>query len=121
MSVGHLGVEKDLVTVPLMHDSVGELAQPFGGTDWKKCRCGAGPRQERAEPASGGTRLPEHLQAVHLPGPDAGKKLGNGGKGINWNTDTEVKFLGELNHKEVEAGISQGRPKKSTAPLMLPK
>ena len=35
MSVGHLGVEQDLVTTPLLHDSPGELAQPFGGIDWK--------------------------------------------------------------------------------------
>src|SRR5690606_15767033 len=35
MAEGHLGVEKDLVTVPLLHDSPGERAQPFGGSAWK--------------------------------------------------------------------------------------
>src|SRR5690606_32839304 len=41
--------------------------------------------------------------------------LGNGGKGINWNTDEEVKFLGELNYTVREQGVSQGRPKIETA------
>ncbi|WP_323166533.1 hypothetical protein, partial [Pseudomonas bubulae] len=43
------------------------------------------------------------------------EKLGNGGKGINWNTDDEVAFLGELNHHEGDAGVSHGRPKIDTA------
>ena len=37
-------------------------------------------------------------------------KLGNGGKGINWNTQEEVDFLGKLNRKHVEEGVNKGRP-----------
>jgi len=37
--VGHLGVEKELVLTPLMHDSPAELAQPFDVKDWKKGAC----------------------------------------------------------------------------------
>ncbi|MCZ7024374.1 hypothetical protein, partial [Salmonella enterica] len=37
--VGHLGVETDLVTLPIQHDSAAELAQPFGVEDWKKGEC----------------------------------------------------------------------------------
>ena len=34
--VGHLGVERDIVLSPLMHDTPAELAQPFGVKDWKR-------------------------------------------------------------------------------------
>jgi len=37
--VGHLGVEKELVLTPLMHDTPAELAQPFGVADWKHGDC----------------------------------------------------------------------------------
>ena len=35
LCVGHLGTQTDVVTLPMQHDSADELAQPFGGTDWK--------------------------------------------------------------------------------------
>ncbi|MGZ7259775.1 hypothetical protein ACXWO8_09575, partial [Streptococcus pyogenes] len=37
--VGHLGVEKDVVLSPIMHDTAGEMAQPYGVRDWKKGEC----------------------------------------------------------------------------------
>ena len=37
--VGHLGAEKDVVTVPTLHDTPGELAQPLTVKDWKKGEC----------------------------------------------------------------------------------
>jgi nitrate reductase alpha subunit len=40
-------------------------------------------------------------------------KQGNGGKGMSWNTQDEVKFLGELNHL-LDEGVSCGRPKIET-------
>lgn len=36
LCVGHLGVETDLVTLPIQHDSAAEMAQPFDVKDWKK-------------------------------------------------------------------------------------
>ncbi|MDF5939464.1 hypothetical protein P4234_22410 [Pseudomonas aeruginosa] len=42
-------------------------------------------------------------------------KLGNGGKGIGWNTEKEVKLVGDLNHRVVESGVSQGRPRIDSA------
>jgi len=38
------------------------------------------------------------------------QKLGNGGKGISWNTDEEIELLGQLNHKVTDEGVSEGRP-----------
>ena len=36
---GHLGVEKDLVTLPILHDTPAEIAQPFGVKHWWKGEC----------------------------------------------------------------------------------
>lgn len=111
---GHLGVEQDLVTVPLQHDSPGELAQPFGGTDWKSS----------GEPLQPGKNAP-NMAVVERDYPNTYKKftslgplmnsLGNGGKGIGWNTDDEVEFLTALNKPVLEEGVSQGRPRIETA------
>jgi nitrate reductase alpha subunit len=42
-------------------------------------------------------------------------KAGNGGKGIGWKTEEEVKFLGQLNHTVEEEGVSKGLPRIETA------
>ena len=39
------------------------------------------------------------------------KKIGNGGKGIAWNTEHEVDFLAQLNGVITDAGITQGLPR----------
>jgi nitrate reductase alpha subunit len=41
-------------------------------------------------------------------------KVGNGGKGIAWNTQTEVKQLGELNGVVGADGATQGMPRIET-------
>jgi len=38
-------------------------------------------------------------------------RLGNGGKGISWNTETEVKGLGALNRRVNDGGPTDGRPR----------
>ena len=46
-------------------------------------------------------------------------KLGNGGKGINWNTEHEVRELAGINDSVADTGVSQGRPRltpRSTRP-----
>ena len=63
--VGHLGVERELVLTPLMHDTPAELAQPFDVKDWKRGECELDPRQDRAADRGGRARLPERLQALH--------------------------------------------------------
>ena len=42
-------------------------------------------------------------------------KMGNGGKGINWNTEHEVGELAGINERVDEPGVSQGRPRLDTA------
>jgi len=110
LTAGHLGVEKDIVAVPILHDTPAELAQPFDVKDWKKKQC---------EPVPGKT-MPT-LVVVERDYPNTYKmytslgplmsKIGNGGKGISWNTETEVKQLGELNRLVTDEGISKGLPR----------
>jgi nitrate reductase alpha subunit len=96
LTLGHLGVEKDMVATPIQHDTAGELAQPLDVRDWKKDEC---------EPVPGRT-MPS-LKVVERDYPNVYKrfttlgplleKIGNGGKGIAWDTKHEVEFLKKLN------------------------
>ena len=114
LCVGHLGVEKDLVTVPMQHDSPGELAQPDGVKAWWKGECDLIPGKTAPNLMVVERDYPNTYKRFTSLGPLL-EKLGNGGKGINWNTDDEVKFLGELNYKHTEEGIHKGRPKIESA------
>lgn len=114
LCVGHLGVEKDLVTIPMQHDSPGELAQPDGVKAWWKGECDLIPGKTAPNLAVVERDYPNTYKRFTSLGPLL-EKLGNGGKGINWNTDDEVKFLGELNYKHTEEGAHKGRPKIETA------
>lgn len=109
VSEGVLGVEKDLVTVPLLHDTAGELAQPLDVKDWKKGECELIPGITAPNMVVVERDYPNTYKKFTSLGPLL-EKLGNGGKGIGWNTDDEVKLLGELNHRNTDEGISEGRP-----------
>lgn len=110
---GHLGVETDLVTLPLQHDSPGELGQPLEVKDWKKGECELIPGKTAPALIPVERNYPETYARFTSLGP-ALDKLGNGGKGINWNTDPEIELLGKLNHQHTE-GSSIGRPKIESA------
>ncbi|HTN49218.1 MAG TPA: nitrate reductase subunit alpha [Burkholderiaceae bacterium] len=103
--VGHLGVEKEVVLTPLMHDTPAELAQPFEVKDWKKGECDLVPGKTAPQIAVVERDYPNVYRRFTSLGPLMGK-VGNGGKGIAWNTQTEVQQLGELN------GVDEdGRPR----------
>jgi nitrate reductase alpha subunit len=114
LSVKHLGVETDVVTLPMQHDSPGELAQPFGGTDWKTAGVAPVPGKncpmfkviERDYPST---------YAKYTSLGSLMDTLGNGSKGINWNTVEEVGNLGDLNYRVTEPTVAQGRPRINTA------
>lgn len=107
-----LGIEKDVVLTPMMHDSPGELAQPFGVEDWTK---GEG------KPIPGHTMpqitvVERDYTSVYQKFTSIGPlldKLGNGAKGLNWDTKDEIAFLAKLNG-EAEAGLAAGRPRMNT-------
>ena len=113
LSDGYLGVEKDVVAVPILHDTAGEIAQPYDTKDWKRGECEAIP----------GKTMPNFVvvernySQIHEKFTSLGPlmdKLGNGGKGISWNTEHEVKLLGQLNYKVRNEGVAQGRPNIDT-------
>ncbi len=102
-----LGVEADVVLTPIMHDTPGEIAQAFDVKDWKK---------GEVEPIPGKT-MPQ-VTVVERDYPNLYKrftslgplmaKLGNGGKGMSWNTEHEVDFLKTLNGTVTDEGATQG-------------
>lgn len=111
--VGHLGKETDIVTLPIQHDSAAELAQPLDVKDWKKGECDLIP----------GKTAP-HIMVVERDYPatyerftsigSLMEKIGNGGKGIAWNTQSEMDLLRKLNYTKAE-GPAKGQPMLNTA------
>jgi nitrate reductase / nitrite oxidoreductase, alpha subunit len=114
LSTGHLGVEQDVVTTPMLHDTPEELAQPYGVKAWWKGECPAIPGQTMPNIHQVERDYPNTYHRFVSLGP-ALEKLGNGGKGIKWDTKDEVKFLGQLNRVHHEEGANKGRPKIETA------
>ena len=108
--VGHLGVERDTVMTPLMHDTPAELAQPYGVAEWKKGECDLIPGKTAPQVTVIERDYPNIYKRFTALGPLM-DKLGNGGKGIAWKTGTEVEQLGELNGLTTEPGVTQGRPR----------
>ncbi len=107
--VGHLGVEKEVVLTPLMHDTPAELAQPFDVKEWKKGECELIPGKSAPQITVVERDYPNTYKRFTALGPLM-NKAGNGGKGIAWNTETEVTQLGQLNGVERDEGVSQGMP-----------
>jgi nitrate reductase alpha subunit len=103
----HLGVEKDVVLTPLLHDTPGELGQPFEPKDWKKGECDPVPGKTLPQVTIVERDYPNVYQRFTSLGPLM-TKVGNGGKGISWNTEREVEFLQRLN------GSAEGRAKIET-------
>ncbi|MEQ9349235.1 MAG: molybdopterin-dependent oxidoreductase, partial [Alphaproteobacteria bacterium] len=108
-----LGVERDVVLTPILHDTPAELAQAKDVKDWKR---------GETEPVPGRT-MPQ-ITVVERDYPNLYKRFtalgplmssaGNGGKGISWNTEHEVELLGRLNGRVIEDGASQGLPRIDT-------
>ncbi|MCG3144351.1 MAG: Respiratory nitrate reductase 1 alpha chain [Gammaproteobacteria bacterium] len=111
---GHLGVEQDIVTVPLLHDTPGELGQPYEVRDWRKGECEPLPGKTMPQIAVVERDYPATYERFVSVGPLL-ERLGNGGKGIGWNTDEEVRYLGALNGTHAAGSASAGRPKLESA------
>jgi len=111
---GHLGVEQDVVLNPIKHDTAGELAQGLEPQDWYKGECDPIPGKTMPTVTLVERDYPNIYKKFTSLGPLL-SKLGNGGKGIGWNTDSELKTLGDMNYRVTEDGISQGLPKIETA------
>ncbi|EFY5976197.1 nitrate reductase subunit alpha [Shigella flexneri] len=111
--VGHLGKETDVVLQPLLHDSPAELSQPCEVLDWRKGECDLIPGKTAPNIVAVERDYPATYERFTSLGPLM-DKLGNGGKGISWNTQNEIDFLGKLNYTKRD-GPAQGRPLIDTA------
>jgi len=108
-----LGVETDVVTVPILHDTPAEIAQATDVKDWKRDEVAPIPGKTMPAVALVERDYPNLYKKFTAVGPLL-EKLGNGGKGITWNTEHEVAFLGELNGVVTEEGPSRGMPRIET-------
>ncbi len=104
---GHLGQESDVVLTPILHDTPGELAQPFDVVDWKKGECKPIPGKTMPAVAVVERDYPQTYAKFTALGPLM-EKVGNGGKGISWKTEHEVDFLKQLNGTVTKAGAGLG-------------
>jgi nitrate reductase alpha subunit len=109
LAATHLGVRKDIVSSPVLHDTPGEISQPRGeARDWRAGEC---------EPIPGKTMpaltvverdygaVAEQWAAL---GPLA-ERLGSTVKSASWVPDVEVEQLAALNGR-VRGGVADGRP-----------
>ncbi|WP_334129645.1 nitrate reductase subunit alpha [Sneathiella sp.] len=92
---GHLGVEEEIVLTPIQHDTPGELSQ-FDVKDWRKGECELVPGRTGPSMKVIARDYPATFERFTSLGPLM-NTLGNGGKGISWNTEDEVEFLKKLN------------------------
>ena len=91
-----LGVETDVVLSPIQHDTAGELAQPYDVKDWQRGDIAPIPGRTMPNIAVVERDYPNLYARFTSIGPLL-EKLGNGGKGIGWNTQHEIDSLRALN------------------------
>jgi nitrate reductase alpha subunit len=108
-----LGVEKDVVLVPILHDTPGEIAQALDVKDWKSGECEPIPGKTMPQVAVVERDYPNLYKRFTALGPLM-RELGNGGKGIAWNTEHEVDALARLNGVVAEDGPTKGLPRIET-------
>ncbi len=107
-----LGVEHDVVLTPIMHDSPGELAQPYKPLDWSKGECDPIPGKTMPNVTLVERDYPATYARFTSIGPLL-EKAGNGSKGLTWDTKPEIDLLKHLNGV-VSEGPTAGRPKVMT-------
>lgn len=111
---GELANEQDIVTVPTLHDTPGELAQATDVLDWKLGECELIPGKTAPNMIVVDRDYPAVYRKFTSLGPLL-EKLGNGGKGISWDTNDEVELLRQLNHVVNTEGVGEGQPRIETA------
>ena len=109
---GYLGEETDVVALPILHDTPAEIAQPEV-KDWKKGEIDLIPGKTAPNFIEVTRDYPNLYKRFTALGPLM-DKLGNGGKGISWDTKEEVKHLKALNGVVTEEGVTQGMARIDT-------
>ncbi|HEY9522740.1 MAG TPA: nitrate reductase subunit alpha [Thermopolyspora sp.] len=117
LAADHLGVRKDLVAMPLLHDTPDELATPYGRVrDWR----------ETGETPMPGRDFPKIVTVERDYGAIAEKmaslgplvdRLGATTKGITYDVVVEIERLRRVNGTVAE-GVGAGRPSMDTDAAM---
>ncbi|OEZ63543.1 nitrate reductase subunit alpha [Duganella sp. HH105] len=110
----YLGTQQDLVLTPLMHDTPGELGQPFDPKDWRAGECEPVPGKTMPNFTVVERDYTQIYQKFTSIGPLL-EKIGNGGKGISWKTGHEVDVLRGINRTVTAPGVAHGQPRLDTA------
>ena len=97
MCEGNLTAEEEIVLNPIQHDTPGELSQP-DVKEWRKGECDLIPGKTAPMMKVIERNYPDTYKRFTSLGPLL-ENIGNGGKGIAWNTEHEVDFLKKLNGK----------------------
>jgi len=108
-----LGKEKDVVLVPIQHDTPAELAQATEVKDWGRGETTPMPGRTMAAITVVERDYPNVYKRFTALGPLM-TSIGNGGKGITWKTEHEVDLLGRLNGTVTEDGPTKGLPRIET-------
>ncbi|MBV7483982.1 nitrate reductase subunit alpha [Bordetella sp. BOR01] len=108
-----LPAAQDLVLTPLQHDSPAELGDPHAVRDWKQGQAEMIPGKTMPSMAVVERNYPGLYKQFTSLGPLT-RKLGVGGKGINWQAGEECDLLGQLNYQVADEGVSQGLPRLDT-------
>ena len=104
---GHLGTQTDIVALPILHDTPAELAQAVDVKEWKKGECEPIPGKTMPNMVEVERNYPDTYKKFTSLGPLMAK-VGNGGKGIVWDTKDEVDALIKLNQPVRDEGVSKG-------------
>ena len=105
-----LGVEQDVVLAPILHDTPGELAQPFEVAQWKAGDTPPVPGRTMPSVVTVERDYPGLYERFTALGPLM-ERIGNGGKGIAWRTEEEVEALRRLNGEVAGDGQAAGQPR----------
>ena len=108
---GYLGKETDVVALPILHDTPAEIAQDQV-RDWKKGECDLIP----GKTAPNYIAVERDYTAIYDRFTALGPlmdDIGNGGKGITWDTKAEVQHLRDLNGVQLD-GPAKGQARIDT-------
>ncbi|WP_243363893.1 nitrate reductase subunit alpha [Fundidesulfovibrio terrae] len=115
MAEKHLGVRKDLVASPLVHDTPDELAQPMGQVrDWRKGETEAIPGKTMPKFKVVERDYGAILKKYGSLGPEIRGEAGIRIKGLAWSAAKEHDQLKERLGTVAEAGVSHGLPRIDT-------
>ncbi|WP_026756286.1 nitrate reductase subunit alpha [Sediminimonas qiaohouensis] len=106
-----LGQETDVVALPILHDTPAEIAQDHV-RDWKKGECDLIPGKTAPNYIAVERDYPALYERFTALGPLM-DSVGNGGKGISWETKHEVQELRDLNGTKLD-GPAKGCAKIET-------